>query len=585
MKNFKRVLSLALAALMVIGGLVVAPVDAKAETIYTPVTSASEVTTGDYVVVVKSGTKYFAMSTESAGKYFKNVEITVDGNNISSTSTIPVWKITNTDGVYSFHNGTGYMNYAGEKNVTVATTESTKTQWSISASSEETGAFLISPVADSTPTYLAYNASNPRFTNYKVSSNQNDNIYLYAVGTGEGGGTTPTPDPEPTPNPEPTYANDGEIVDAVYALADGSTLDDGEKYDLTGKVIAVNTGYASNKITVTIVVPGKEDKPIQCYNLKAGTVTDVSTVDVGDTITANGALKNYKGTYEFNGCTLEARTASTDNTTYANAEELLAAVSALEVGYGIAGKHTLTGVVKSIDTAYDSQYKNITVTITVDDTDVKCFRLKGTGADAIAAGDSLTVTGNIMKYNATTIEFVAGCTLDERIAAGSGDDDNENGSESGSESEDPSNSESESEKESEKEELTAKDILAEAAKLEDGQYLGGSKDVKYTLKGVITKYEFNEQYGDASITIKVDGTDETFYCYQVKGEDVKNLKVGDRIELNGAIKNYKGTIEFERPNLVAILPTGDFSSVGTVMILIAGVACLAVAFTSKKKMA
>ena len=30
MKNFKRVLSLALAALMVIGGLVVAPVDAKA---------------------------------------------------------------------------------------------------------------------------------------------------------------------------------------------------------------------------------------------------------------------------------------------------------------------------------------------------------------------------------------------------------------------------------------------------------------------------------------------------------------------------------------------------------------------------
>jgi dipeptide/tripeptide permease len=50
-------------------------------------------------------------------------------------------------------------------------------------------------------------------------------------------------------------------------------------------------------------------------------------------------------------------------------------------------------------------------------------------------------------------------------------------------------------------------------------------------------------------------------------------------------KNFKGTIEFERPNLVAILPTGDFSSVGTVMILIAGVACLAVAFTSKKKMA
>ena len=57
------------------------------------------------------------------------------------------------------------------------------------------------------------------------------------------------------------------------------------------------------------------------------------------------------------------------------------------------------------------------------------------------------------------------------------------------------------------------------------------------------------------------------------------------ITVVGTLKNYNGTIEFEKPNLVAILPAGDFSSVGTVMILIAGIACLAVAFTSKKKMA
>ena len=58
MKNFKRVLSLALAALMVIGGLVVAPVDAKADATYTKVTSLSELTEGTkFVIVAQKGLK------------------------------------------------------------------------------------------------------------------------------------------------------------------------------------------------------------------------------------------------------------------------------------------------------------------------------------------------------------------------------------------------------------------------------------------------------------------------------------------------------------------------------------------------
>ena len=60
MKNFKRVLSLALAALMVIGGLVVAPVDAKAET-YTRVTSVSEIAAGgEFVIVAKHSSGSYA---------------------------------------------------------------------------------------------------------------------------------------------------------------------------------------------------------------------------------------------------------------------------------------------------------------------------------------------------------------------------------------------------------------------------------------------------------------------------------------------------------------------------------------------
>ena len=62
MKNFKRVLSLALAALMVIGGLVVAPVDAKADATYTKISSVSELTAGTkFVIVAECKGSYWEM--------------------------------------------------------------------------------------------------------------------------------------------------------------------------------------------------------------------------------------------------------------------------------------------------------------------------------------------------------------------------------------------------------------------------------------------------------------------------------------------------------------------------------------------
>ena len=37
--------------------------------------------------------------------------------------------------------------------------------------------------------------------------------------------------------------------------------------------------------------------------------------------------------------------------------------------------------------------------------------MKGTGAETLAVGDTITVTGTIKNYNGT-IEFDSGCTLD-----------------------------------------------------------------------------------------------------------------------------------------------------------------------------
>ena len=99
-------------------------------------------------------------------------------------------------------------------------------------------------------------------------------------------------------------------------------------------------------------------------------------------------------------------------------EAILKALYALESGKSLDGKYTLTGVITKIDTAYSSQYKNVTVTIVVDgltEYPVQCYRMKGTGADTIKVGDTITVTGTLKNYNGTK-EYDTGCTLDSYTA-------------------------------------------------------------------------------------------------------------------------------------------------------------------------
>lgn len=94
-------------------------------------------------------------------------------------------------------------------------------------------------------------------------------------------------------------------------------------------------------------------------------------------------------------------------------EAIINAAYALEEGGFLPGIHTLTGTIKSIDDAYSSQYKNVTVTIEIEGFEtkpIKCYRLKGTSADQIGVGDEITVTGTI-KNHYGTVEFDSGCTF------------------------------------------------------------------------------------------------------------------------------------------------------------------------------
>ncbi len=219
-------------------------------------------------------------------------------------------------------------------------------------------------------------------------------------GGNEGGDTTKTP---------------AEIVDAAYALGANEKL---EGQTLTGKITSIDTAYSEQykNITVTIVIEGKEDKPIVCFRMKGEGAENLA---VGDVITVTGDLINYvkdgaeTGTIEFNaGCTFtKAQAAMTP-------AEIVDAAYALGANEKLEGQ-TLTGKITSIDTAYSEQYKNITVTIVIEgkeDKPIVCFRMKGEGAENLAVGDVITVTGDLINYvkdgaETGTIEFNAGCTF------------------------------------------------------------------------------------------------------------------------------------------------------------------------------
>ncbi len=107
---------------------------------------------------------------------------------------------------------------------------------------------------------------------------------------------------------DPTTMTPAELVDAAYALEEGKSLS--KEFALTGKVTEVGTAYSEQykNVTFTIVIEGKEDKPIVCFRAKGD---EAANVAVGDTVTVNGQMTNYKGTIEFNsGCQITARVAA-----------------------------------------------------------------------------------------------------------------------------------------------------------------------------------------------------------------------------------------------------------------------------------
>ena len=293
-----------------------------------------------------------------------------------------------------------------------------------------------------------------------------------------------------------TYA---EIVAMAYALEDQQSTEDA--YRLFGTVSSIDTEWNPDyqNITVTIVVAGCEDFPIQCYRLKGEGAADLK---VGDAITVEGILKNYKGTYEFDaGCELIGYGEFVDQ------KALLKAAFALGEGASMDYPAVMTGVVTKIDSPWNEEYGNISVVMDVDGQAMLCYRLKGEGAKDIAVGDVITVAGIIKNYNGT-IEFDKDCLLVPNELYHS-----------------------------------VKNALS-GYKLLDGE----AQEVAKTITGTIVAIDtpWNEDYQNITVIIVVAGLENyPIMCYRLSGEGAKDLAEGDTITVTGILKNYNGTIEFD----------------------------------------
>lgn len=293
-----------------------------------------------------------------------------------------------------------------------------------------------------------------------------------------------------------TYA---EIVDMAYALEDQVSTED--SFRLFGTIVSIDTPWSDDyqNITVTISVAGREDKPIQCYRLSGEDAKDLA---VGDAITVEGVLKNYKGTYEFDKGVLVGIGEHVDQAA------LLKAAFALGEGAAMDYPAVLTGTIVEIPTAWSDEYGNITVNMGFGDQIVQCYRLTGEGAKDLAVGDTITVAGVIKNYKGT-IEFDKGCKLVPNDAYHS-----------------------------------VKNALS-GYKLQEGE----AQEITKTITGTVSVIDtaWSEDYQNITVTIIVAGLEDyPIMCYRLSGEGAKDLAEGSVITVEGVIKNYKGTIEFDQ---------------------------------------
>lgn len=144
---------------------------ANAQT-FQKVTDVAQLAAGDKVVIVyENGAESKAMGASySTGKYRTDVGVSISAEQFVAPEETAIFTLgKNSDGTFTFNDGTGYLEYNGSSN-DLYTLESGNINWTVTNES-----IVNSEISER---YLQYNPSGKRFACYKLSSNQK-NVCLY----------------------------------------------------------------------------------------------------------------------------------------------------------------------------------------------------------------------------------------------------------------------------------------------------------------------------------------------------------------------------------------------------------------------
>ena len=297
-----------------------------------------------------------------------------------------------------------------------------------------------------------------------------------------------------------------EIVKMAYELKPGESIP--VQVTLTGMIGYIKTPYseAYNNITPIIIVNNDWAHPITCFRMKGAGVDQIWKYD---TITVTGTLKNYQGTIEFDaGCIMDSwENTGSDVPLMLTADEILAQAAKLKTGETMQGTHSLSGQVVKVDSPYDPNYGNesITIRVPLEDgkyQDVLCYRIF-TGARNIQAGDYVTIRGSLMNYKGA-VQFASGSYTTKL------------------------------------DRTTLAEALQEASKLANNAKLPYESSVTGTVK-IDTPY--STQYKNITFTV-TDAEGNEVYCYRVKGINLDLLVDGDVVTVSGQLTAYNGKPQF-----------------------------------------
>ena len=342
------------------------------------------------------------------------------------------------------------------------------------------------------------------------------------------------------------------IIKETSSLADGDFYKEGADVYVTG-IVTETTDISAQYGNATYYI-SDDAKGSNRFYVFRGKLLDGAAVaadtdlQVGDSVTVCGKIKNYKGTMEFdqgNYLSFYKKGEGGGDTPAApgTEEKPLTVAEALTYIDGLgADKQSPVGYVKgkivAISDLDTGNFGNATYTISDDGKDENTLQIyrgyslggeKFKSADEIKAGDEVIVTGKLVNYKGNTKQFAQGSSIyslngkkADNGGGTSGGDVAGNGTSSS-----PFNVAA----------AVAKCVEAGETATSDIFFVKGIVDAEYTV----------DSYKNATIVlVDAEGASQKFTAFRVKGADGKGLKEGYKIPkgatviVSGKLVNYKG---------------------------------------------